>query len=93
MSGSADQSYSSQVLLSNKILLDLLPDKKGFLKKHAEYLITYDTLGTQVIDIFLIAVIKQLLIEFELNWLLSFSLCFQFIVQVLSMLLLLGFDS
>jgi hypothetical protein len=39
-----------EVLLSDKVLLDLLPEKKGFIKKHAEYLITYDGIGTQVYD-------------------------------------------
>ena len=49
MSGEPIHAYSSEVLLSDKILLDLLPEKKGFIKKHAEYLITYDGIGTQVI--------------------------------------------
>jgi hypothetical protein len=44
----SDQNYSSEVLLSDKILLDLLPEKRGFIKKHAEYLVTYNQLGTQV---------------------------------------------
>jgi hypothetical protein len=50
MSGETIHAYSSEVLLSDKILLDLLPEKKGFIKKHAEYLITYDGIGTQVIE-------------------------------------------
>jgi hypothetical protein len=43
------ETFSSDQLLSDKIILDLLPEKKGFIKRHAEYLVTYDQLGVQVL--------------------------------------------
>ena len=45
---SRNTKFDSEILISGKVILDLLPSKKGFIKKHAEYLVTCDGLGVQV---------------------------------------------
>ena len=40
--------FVPEMLLAEKVAVDLMPEKKGLIKKHAEYLVTYDGFGIQV---------------------------------------------
>jgi hypothetical protein len=48
MSGEPRKYVLAESLLEDSVKIELLPEKKGFLKKHAEYLITSTTHGIQV---------------------------------------------
>jgi len=48
MSGEPRKLLLAESLLENKVQIELLAEKKGFLKKHAEYLVTTSGYGTQV---------------------------------------------
>ena len=40
--------FVPEMLLAEKVAVDLMPEKKGLIKKHAEYLVAYDGFGIQV---------------------------------------------